>query len=106
VLAFVVAGLREFGEPARKAMITELAPAACRTQAIGIYWAARSTAIMPAALVGGLVWYLGSPEAMLWCASALGVLGAALFYLRFSGGSKRPSKKREGEPVGPENLIR
>jgi MFS family permease len=85
VLAFIVGGLREFGEPARKAMVTELVPADCRTQAIGIYWSARGAAIMPAALAGGLVWYLAGPEAMLWCAGALGVLGAALFYLRFSG---------------------
>jgi len=88
VLAFVIAGLREFGEPARKAMITELVPADCRTQAIGMYWAARSAAIAPAALVGGLVWYLAGPEVMLACAGALGGLGAALFYLRFAG---RPS---------------
>jgi MFS family permease len=85
VLAFVVAGLREFGEPARKAMITELVPADSRTQAIGIYWSARSAAITPASLVGGLVWSLAGAEAMLWCASALGVLGAAFFYLRFAG---------------------
>src|SRR5262249_52963723 len=42
IAAFVVSGLREIGEPARKAMVTELAPADCRTQAIGLYWASRS----------------------------------------------------------------
>ena len=47
MLAFAVGGLREFGEPARKAMITELVPADCRTQAMGIYWSARSTGIEP-----------------------------------------------------------
>ncbi len=87
VLAFVVGGLREFGEPARKAMITELVPADCQTQAIGIYWAARSMGIVPASLVGGLVWSLAGPRAMLWCAGALGMLGAALFYLRFASGT-------------------
>ena len=45
VWAFIVGGLREFGEPARKAMITELVPADCRTQAIGIYWSVRSAGI-------------------------------------------------------------
>jgi MFS family permease len=93
VLAFVVAGLREFGEPARKAMITELVPADCRTQAIGIYWAARSVAVMAAPFVGGLIWYLASPEAMLYCASALGALGAGLFYLRFAGGESAATKR-------------
>ena len=36
VVAFVVGGLREIGEPARKAMVTELAPPEFRTQAIGV----------------------------------------------------------------------
>jgi MFS family permease len=93
VVAFIVAGLREFGEPARKAMITELVPGDCRTQAIGIYWAARSAAITPAAVAGGLVWYLAGPETMLWCAAAFGMVGAAIFYLRFAGASPG----REGE---------
>jgi MFS family permease len=92
VLAFVVGGLREFGEPARKAMITELVPADCRTQAIGIYWATRSAAIVPASLVGGVVWWLAGPEAMLWCAAGFGVLGAALFYLRFAAATPPRAK--------------
>ena len=86
MLALVVAGLREFGEPARKAMITELVPTDCRTQAMGIYWATRSAAIVPAPLAGGLVWCLAGPAAVFWCAAALGGVGAALCYLRFAGG--------------------
>ena len=86
VIAFVVAGMREIGEPARKAMITELAPPALRTQAIGVYWAVRSVGIMLAPLAGGLIWWwFGSPEPMLWCAAALGAAGAGLFYARFAG---------------------
>lgn len=87
VLAFVLGGMREFGEPARKAMITELVPVDRRTQAIGIYWAARCLAIAPASFVGGLIWYFAGPGAMLYGASAFGALGAALFYLRFAGAS-------------------
>ena len=83
VLAFVIGGLREFGEPARKAIITELVPVECRTQAIGIYWAARGAGITAASLVGGLVWYFAGAQTMLWSAGAMGILGAALFYLRF-----------------------
>jgi MFS family permease len=85
ILAFVIGGLKEIGEPARKAMITELAPADCRTQAIGVYWASRSLAIMLAPLAGGLLWYYVSPEAMLWTSAVLGIVGAALFYLKFTG---------------------
>jgi MFS family permease len=85
VVAFAIAGLREFGEPARKAMITELVPAECRTQAIGIYWAARGAAIAPASLAGGLIWCAAGPRATLCCAGLLGLAGAALFYARFAG---------------------
>src|SRR2546428_4743589 len=73
IAAFVVGGLREFGEPARKAMITELVPADCRSQAIGVYWSARGAGIVPASLVGGLVWVFAGPRAMLFSAGALGL---------------------------------
>jgi MFS family permease len=83
VLAFVVGGLREIGEPARKALVTELAPAEFRTQAIGVYWAVRSVGILLAPLAGGLLWMCVGPEAVFWTAGALGLMGTVLFYLRF-----------------------
>jgi MFS family permease len=92
IVAFVVGGLREIGEPARKAMITELAPPALRTQAIGVYWATRSVGVMLAPLAGGLIWYFVSSEAMLWCAAVLGAVAAALFHARFAGASPHPDR--------------
>lgn len=88
VIAFVIGGLREFGEPARKAMITELAPPEYRTQAIGMYWATRSIGVTLAPLVGGIIWVSFGPEMMLWTAGTLGLLGAAWFYLRLAGASE------------------
>ncbi len=87
VAAFVMGGLREIGEPARKAMVTELAPHAFRTQAIGVYWSARSVGVMLAPLVGGLLWVNLGPDVLLGCAGAVGLAGAAWFYLRFAGAS-------------------
>jgi MFS family permease len=87
VVAFIIGGLREIGEPARKAMVTELAPHALRTQAIGIYWAIRSAAIMPAPLVGGFLWSWAGPEVLLWSAGTVGVAGAVWFHVRFAGQS-------------------
>jgi MFS family permease len=81
---FVIGGLREIGEPARKAMVTELAPASFRTQAIGVYWAARHAGVILAPLAGGLLWLYAGPEAMLWTAAILGFVGALWFYLRFA----------------------
>lgn len=91
VPAFVVGGLREVGEPARKALVTELAPAAYRTQAIGVYWSARSVGVMLAPLAGGLLWLWVGPDAVFWSAGALGIAGAALFYLGFAGAA--PTKE-------------
>lgn len=89
-LSFVIGGLREIGEPARKAMIADLVPPEVRTQAIGLYWSARSVAVMLASPVGALLWIFGNrlqpglgPWLMFCTAGALGILGAVWFYMRF-----------------------
>lgn len=89
-LAFVVGGLREIGEPARKAMIADLVPPDVRTQAIGLYWSVRSAAVMWASPVGAVAWIVGDrispgvgPLATFSLAGAVGLLGAALFFTRF-----------------------
>lgn len=96
-LAFVFSGLREIGEPARKAMIIDLIPPAQKTQAIGIYWSARCLAVMLAPLAGGLIW-VGTnllsgheatdaagpgPLAMLVAAGLCGAAGVLYYYARF-----------------------
>jgi len=57
-LAFVIAGLREIGEPARKARIVDLATPNQRGRAIGFYYLIRGLAVIPAPLLGGLLWQL------------------------------------------------
>jgi len=81
VLAFVVWGLREIGEPARKALIVSLLPAPIRAQGVGLYWGLRGVAICWSSLVGALVWFLLGPHALLYLAFAFGCAGAAIFYL-------------------------
>lgn len=90
ILAFVIGGLRELGEPARKAMIADLVPAGLRTQSIGMYWSARSVAVMWASPVGAALWILGDrlrpglgPTLTFLTAGLIGLLGAAWFFLRF-----------------------
>jgi predicted MFS family arabinose efflux permease len=80
-LAFVVYGLREVGEPARKALITTSLPEAVRARGVGLYWGLRSFAICWASLVGAAVWGAFGPTALLCSAFALGCCGAAVFYL-------------------------
>jgi MFS family permease len=100
IIAFVIGGLREFGEPARKAMITELAPPEYRTQAIGMYWATRSIGVTLAPLVGGVIWVCFGPEAMLWTAGSLGLVGAAWFYVRFAGATAEAGPLTANDAVG------
>src|SRR5207249_570590 len=79
-LAFIVYGLREIGEPARKALITSLIPEERRARGIGLYWGIRSFAICSASLVGAGVWYRFSPEILMYTAFIIGSIGAATFY--------------------------
>ncbi len=55
-LAFVVAGLREIGEPARKARIVDLAEEAHRGRIIGLYYLIRGLVTIPAPILGGWLW--------------------------------------------------
>lgn len=77
-LAFVVGGLREIGEPARKALIVDLAEPALRARSVGLYYLVRSIAIAPAAVVGGLLW-TRSPVAPFVVAAAIGLAGTIAF---------------------------
>ncbi len=80
VAAFVVGGLREIGEPSRKALIVDFAQAAMRARTIGLYYFIRSLAIAPAAFVGGLLWER-RPSLPFLAALAIGLTGTAIFTL-------------------------
>ena len=43
--AFVIGGLREIGEPSRKALIVDLAEPTMRARTVGLYYLIRSVAI-------------------------------------------------------------
>jgi MFS family permease len=81
-LAFVIAGLRELGEPARKAMIVDAAPEDARAQTVGAYYLARSVLILPAGVLGGLLW-ARQVQAPFWLAAAIGAVGVVYFTLAF-----------------------
>lgn len=78
VAAFVVGGLRELGEPARKALITDLATPALRARSVGLYYLVRSLAISPAAFIGGLLWTI-APSIPFFVAGAIGLAGVIVF---------------------------
>ncbi len=81
VVAFAVRGLKEFGEPTRKALILQLAPEDRKAAAFGAYYLFRDTTIALAAGLGALLWRI-DPAANLWVACGCGVAGA-LWFARF-----------------------
>lgn len=78
VIAFIIGGLREIGEPARKAMIVDCANPKLRARSVGLYYLLRSLAITPAAAIGGLLWKI-SPQTPFVFAGAFGVAGTFIF---------------------------
>ena len=78
VIAFIIGGLREIGEPARKAMILDFAEPQLRARSVGLYYLLRSLAITPAAAIGGLLWKV-SPQTPFVLAGAFGVAGTFIF---------------------------
>lgn len=78
VLAFVLGGLREIGEPSRKAMIVGFAQEQLRARTVGLYYLVRSSSITPASVIGGLLWKV-RPETPFVTAGIIGLLGTLLF---------------------------
>jgi MFS family permease len=78
VVAFVIRGLREIGEPSRKAMIVDFARDDLRARTVGLYYLVRSITITPSAAIGGLLWKL-APEVPFVVAGVIGLAGTIVF---------------------------
>ncbi len=97
LLTFILRGLKEFGEPTRKALILDLAPGDSKASAFGAYYLVRDVFVSIAAFGGALLWdpapllaffrmtglefmnflpqYICSPETNLISAFIAGLLG-------------------------------
>ncbi|MCX7718709.1 MAG: MFS transporter [Candidatus Sumerlaeaceae bacterium] len=80
VAAFVVRGLKEFGEPTRKAMIVDLAGDGVKASTVGLYYMIRDLTVSVAALAGYRLWVV-SPDLNLWSAFACGVTGTIMYWV-------------------------
>lgn len=78
ILAFIVRGLKEFGEPTRKSLIMDLAPDGCKAGMFGLYYLIRDVFVAVAALAGAFLWQI-SPETNLLTAFVFGVIGTVGF---------------------------
>jgi predicted MFS family arabinose efflux permease len=78
VVAFVIGGLKEIGEPARKALIVDLTSDDHRPSEVGRYYAIRNFLIVPAGIAGGVLWQY-SPQLPLVTAFAVSFAGLIVF---------------------------
>jgi MFS family permease len=62
VLAFIIRGLKEFGEPTRKALILDLAPEGRKAATFGVYYLIRDVIVSVAAFGGAFLWDASTME--------------------------------------------
>ena len=80
VVAFIVRGLKEFGEPTRKALIMDLAPEDKKAGMFGLYYLIRDVIVSLAAFGGAWLWTL-SPQTNFLVAAGFGAAGTVFFML-------------------------
>jgi len=89
ILAFIIRGFKEFGEPTRKALIMDLAPEGKKAAVFGVYYLIRDVIVSVAAFGGVFLWQI-KPEINLLTAFGFGVLGT-LFFAIFGRDLKKDS---------------
>ncbi len=87
--AFVLRGLKEFGEPTRKSLILDLAPESCKAGMYGLYYFMRDVCVSVAAFSGAFLWQI-SPATNLIVAFAFGVVGTIAF-ARYGTDVRKPN---------------
>ncbi len=80
IVAFILRGLKEFGEPTRKALIMDLSPDSCRAGMFGLYYLIRDVVVAFAALGGAFLWQI-SPQTNLITAFVFGIIGTLGFWI-------------------------
>jgi MFS family permease len=77
-IAFVIRGLKEFGEPARKALIIGQASPELRARTYGAYYLIRDCIVTTGSFVGAWLWSI-SPQANFVGAAVCGAVGTIWF---------------------------
>jgi MFS family permease len=80
LIAFMIRGLKEFGDTSRKALIIGYCESERRGQMIGTYYLVRDLIVSVAALFGAYLWKLG-PQLNFLSAAAFGTIGT-IFYIK------------------------
>ena len=94
IAAFVLRGLKEFGEPTRKALIMDLAPEDRKAAMFGLYYLMRDVIVTGAAFGGAFLWMAG-PAVNLLTAFGFGILGTLWFAIYGSDLSAEQKRARD-----------
>ncbi len=81
IFAFILRGLKEFGEPTRKALILELAPVSAKAATFGSYYLVRDVIVSAAAFGGAFLWK-HDPRLNFYIATFFGLAGTLFFILK------------------------
>ena len=87
--AFALRGLKEFGEPTRKALILDLAPENQKAGAFGVYYLCRDIVVSLGAFAGAFLWQQG-PQVNFLTATFFGAIGT-LWFAFFGRNAPAPS---------------
>ena len=106
-IAFLIGGLKQGGEPARKAMLADLTEKGHRGRTVGLYYVQSSLATAPAAFVGSVLWSL-SPVIPFYVACGFGLVGTVIFIglgtnkekLELRGAKDRGFSRDSIDPMG------
>lgn len=80
ILAFIIRGLKEFGEPTRKALIVKLAPEGGKASTFGTYYLIRDIIVSIVSLSSALLWNI-APRANFLTAASFGIIGTLIFII-------------------------
>ncbi len=80
VIAFIIRGLKEFGEPTRKTLIMELAPEGYKAATFGTYYFIRDVIVSISAVLGAYLWQM-KPEYNLYASIFFGIAGMTVLAL-------------------------
>lgn len=78
ILAFIIRGFKEFGEPTRKALIMDLAPENAKAGTFGVYYLIRDVVVSIAAFTSAFFWNI-RPGFNFLVATLFGVAGTIYF---------------------------
>jgi len=78
VIAFIIRGLKEFGEPTRKSLIMDLASDDAKAETFGTYYLFRDIIVSIAALSSAFLWNI-SPFTNFFTAFVCGIIGTIWF---------------------------